>query len=66
MDKVPIGRIDQPLQRIACSTCRKVLSENLMALAIQGKTVRCPGCRCDIKLSSDTISMLRRTRQNGR
>lgn len=61
MERVPLGRI-QTAQNVACPTCRSVLSENALTLAIQGKTVRCSKCRADIKLSEETRAMLRKSR----
>lgn len=60
----PLGRIN-PVQSVACPTCRKVLSENALTLAMRGKAVRCQGCRADIKLSAQTIETLRKSRRGG-
>jgi predicted Zn finger-like uncharacterized protein len=61
MEKVPIGRI-QVGQSVACPTCRAVLSENALGLAIQGRSVRCSKCRTEIKLSEETRAVLRKAR----
>jgi phage FluMu protein Com len=60
--KQPLGRIN-PVQSVACPTCRKVLSENALQLALQGKSVRCAGCRAEIKLSEATREQIRRSRR---
>ncbi|MBM3462847.1 MAG: hypothetical protein FJX76_12160 [Armatimonadetes bacterium] len=58
----PLGKI-QPVRTVACPTCRKVLSENALSLALQGKSVRCAGCRGEIKLSEETREAIRRSRR---
>ncbi len=59
----PIGHID-PVRKVACPTCRKLLSDNAMELALQGKSVRCQGCRMEIKLSADVIAALKKSRRS--
>ena len=57
----PLGRIN-PALSVACPTCRKMLSENALELALQGKTVRCSGCRADIKLTDEVRQRIRKSR----
>lgn len=57
----PLGRIN-PALGVACPTCRKTLSENALQLALQGKAVRCVGCRTEIKLSEEVRQRIRKSR----
>jgi len=59
--RTPLGRI-QPTQSVACPSCRTVLTESALGLAIQGRSVRCGKCRADIKLSDETRAQLRKSR----
>ncbi len=61
--RTPLGKI-QPVRGVACPTCRRVLTENALELALQGKAVRCAGCRADIKLSDAARQEIRRSRRS--
>ncbi len=57
-----LGRI-QPARSVACPTCRRVVTEGQLTLALQGKAIRCSGCRTEIKLSAATCEQIRRSRR---